>query len=82
MKREISIALARQSIEHILAVCDASDEIKENVKHGCLVLAWLEKRSDLVKSIAALDKARPDLMEVLRVFPDAEITDILVKESA
>lgn len=81
MKQQVSISMARQAMEHVLAGSDADEEIIAKARHGCVVLGWLEKRQDLVKSIAALDKARPDLRAALDVFPGAEITDIIVKES-
>lgn len=76
-----SIALARQSIEHLIALCETHSDgsmksICEQAKHGAVVLAWLERRQDLFKAVERLDRQRPDLADLFRVFPGAEISDV------
>jgi hypothetical protein len=76
-----SIAMARQSIEHLIALCETHADgsmrsICNQAKHGALVLAWLERRQDLMKAVERLDRQRPDLADLLRAFPGAEIVDV------
>jgi len=74
-----SIALARQSIEHLIALYERDGPMKnicDQAKHGALVLAWMERRQDLMKAVEHLDRQRPDLADLFRAFPGAEIVDV------
>lgn len=79
----ISIAQARQALEHLIALSE-SDHMKhcydpwrtEKAKHGCLVLAWLERRQELMKAIDRLERERPDIADIFKAFPGAEIVGV------
>jgi hypothetical protein len=40
------------------------------------VLAWLERRSELMKALDRLERDRPELVELLNAFPGSEIVDV------
>jgi hypothetical protein len=77
-----SLALQRQSLEHVLAVagCHPADlvspEIKEACRIGILTLAWLERRQELMKALDRLERERPDLVDLFREFPGSQIADV------
>lgn len=76
-----SIPLARQSIEHLIALHEIHSDgsmqtICANAKHGCVVLAWLERRQELMRALENLERQRPDLVDLFREFPGAQILDV------
>lgn len=77
-----SIAQARQAIEHLIALCETKAEhgfpnqITMQAKHGALVLAWLERRQELMKALDRLERERPDLVDLFAAFPGATIADV------
>lgn len=76
-----SIALARKSIEHLIALYEANENgtnhsVCANAKHGAVILAWLERRQELMKALDRLERERPDLVDLLNAFPGAQIADV------
>lgn len=76
-----SIAMARQSIEHLIALCETHSDgsmqaICNQAKHGAVVLAWLERRQELMRALDRLERERPDLVDLLNAFPGAQIADV------
>jgi hypothetical protein len=73
-----SIAQARQAIEHLIAGYhdQGGNSILDAAKQGCTILAWLERRQELVKAVERLYRERPDLVELFRTWPEAQIVDV------
>jgi len=76
-----SITLARKSIEHLIALHEIHSDgsmqsVCANAKHGVLILAWLERRQELMKALDRLERERPDLIDLLNAFPGAQIADV------
>ena len=73
-----SIAQQRQAIEHLAYLGDSgdNDSIIAAAKQGCIVLAWLERRSELMKALDRLERERPDLVDLFREFPGSQIADV------
>ncbi len=81
-QKKISIPMARQSIEHIIAQSNADAETIEKARHGCHVLKWLEDNHQLVQGLRNLHQnlvARA----ILETFPGSSVSDVQpVKEGA
>jgi hypothetical protein len=77
---KFSLAQQRQAIEHLLVLQKRNnawtDTIQEAAKQGALTLAWLERRSELMKALDRLERERPELVELLNAFPGSEIVDV------
>jgi hypothetical protein len=73
-----SIAQARQAVEHLIALAGngAASTVIDAAKYAATVLAWLERRSELVKAIEDLDRRAPELAKLLLDFPGAKIADV------
>lgn len=67
------IALHRNTLKGDVAIYDT---VLEGAKAAALTLAWLERRAELVKAIAALDTAAPELARLLLDAPGATIADV------
>lgn len=79
MSDKRSLSAQRQAVEHIIALCpDAGETIIEAAKQACLSIAWIERRADLVREMARLDKAEPALAVLLSQIPDLKISDIRI----
>lgn len=78
MSGSYSIAQARQAIEHLIALSGngSASTVIDAAKYGATVLAWLERRSELVRAIEDLDRRAPDLAKLLLDFPGAKIADV------
>lgn len=81
LKVEYSIALARQNIEHLIAMAESSKivhpgSILEASRAGVLILAWLERRQELMRALDRLERERPDLADLFREFPGSQIADV------
>lgn len=76
-----SLAMQRQAVEHLLALHeDAASTVAASVRDACRTLAWMEKRQELIRAIADLNKRAPALAAILLEFPDAQIVDVRVPE--
>jgi hypothetical protein len=76
-----SIAQARQAIEHLIALYEneilpTGSTLLEPANYGALVLAWLERRQELIKALDRLERERPDLVDLFAAFPGATIADV------
>ena len=72
-----SLAQQRQAIEHLIALHGhEANTVATAAKQGALTLAWLERRSELVKALDRLERERPELVELLNAFPGSEIVDV------
>jgi len=72
-----SIARQRQAIEHLIARAGKEQiDLHEPARQGALVLAWLERRQELMKALDRLERERPDLVDLLQKFPGAQIADV------
>lgn len=72
-----SLSFQRQCVEHFIALSrDADDTVTEGAKQACLTLAWFEKRQELVRELIRLETAAPELAELLRQFPGAQLSAI------
>jgi hypothetical protein len=76
MTTKYSITQARQAIEHVTAAYADEGTVVEAAREGARILAWLERRAELVKAVDALERQRPDLVDLFREFPGAEIADV------
>jgi hypothetical protein len=81
MSNRPSLSIARQSIEHLIALHEIYSDgsmrtICANAKHGCVVLAWLERREELMRALDNLERQRPDLVDLLTAFPGSQIVDV------
>ena len=73
-----TLSAQRQAIEHCLAALESlsKGEYEDHLavaRQGCLTLGWFERRQELVRRVADLDKAAPGLAALLETFPDARI---------
>lgn len=69
----------REAVEAL--VCFAKDagvkpEIIERARFGVLLLAWFERRQEIVKEVARLEQQAPELAAALRQFPGAQIAGV------
>jgi hypothetical protein len=71
-----SINQARQAIEHVTHAYADEGTIVEAAREGVRILAWLERRQELMKALDRLERERPDLVDLFREFPGAQITDV------
>ncbi len=72
-----SLALQRGAIEHLIALHDDdASTIIAAAKDGVRTLAWIERRQDLIRAIADLDRRAPAMAEILLAFPEARIVGI------
>lgn len=72
-----SIARQRQAIEHLIALAgNEVIDLHEPARQGALVLAWLERRQELMRALDRLERERPDLIDLFREFPGAQIADV------
>jgi hypothetical protein len=73
-----SIAQQRQAVEHLIALTheDVSTSVVQAAQQGALTLAWLERRAELMRALDRLERERPDLVDLFREFPGAEIADV------
>lgn len=77
-----SIAMARQSIEHLIALHEKEGSLSticEQARHGASILGWLDRRQDLVRAVAALEKEQPDIAEIFRTFPGHKDSGVALK---
>ena len=44
------------------------------VRAAILTLAWIERRAELGREVDRLDKAAPEILAVLKEFPEARLT--------
>ena len=70
-----SIAQARQAIEHLIARNEDGSTIIDAARQGALILAWLERREELLKAVDRLDRSRPDLVDLFKAFPGTDIVN-------
>jgi hypothetical protein len=73
--------MQRMCVEHLLAFAESqASEMSATVREGCrqavLSLAWIERRAELIKALDRLERERPDLADVFRAWPDAQIVDV------
>jgi hypothetical protein len=75
-----SIAQQRQAIEHLAYLNDSADCKNESIvaaaQQGALTLAWLERHQELMRALDRLQRERPDLADLFREFPGAQIADV------
>jgi hypothetical protein len=72
-----SLAQQRQAVEHLLALfMQADSTITGAARQAVLTLAWLERRAELMRALDRLERERPDLVDLFRAFPGAEIADV------
>ena len=72
-----SLAQQRQAVEHLLALfMEADSTITGAARQAVLTLAWLERRAELMRALDRLERERPDLVDLFREFPGAEIADV------
>ncbi len=74
-----SLANQRACVEHLIALHRRSvdaDTILDGAKKAALTLAWLERRAELVREIARLDEAEPELARMLLEMPAMKIADV------
>lgn len=81
MSNTTSLAMQRQCVEHLLAFAesragDMSASVIEGCRQAVLSLAWIERRQDLIKALDRMERHRPDLAEIFKEFPNAEIVDV------
>lgn len=78
MSEKPSISFARQCVEHLIALAgnDAARSVTDGAKYAATVLAWLERRAELVRAVEDLDRRAPDLAKILLDFPGAKIADV------
>jgi hypothetical protein len=84
MKTKLSPAYQRQCVEHLLAyvesqASDMSATVREGCRQAVLSLAWIERRQELLRALDHLERQRPDLVDLFRVFPEATISDVREK---
>ena len=77
---QYSIAFQRQVVEHQAALAEKGPNFgsgqAESLRQTALILAWLERRQELMKALDRLERERPDLVDLFREFPGAEIADV------
>jgi len=73
-----SIAQQRQAVEHLIALHhnDEPTTVISAAKQLVLTAAWLESRAELLRALDRLERERPDLVDLFREFPGAEIADV------
>lgn len=75
-----SLSYQRQTVEHIAALYDKGDlqqrDRAVSLRQTAVVLAWLERRQELMRAIDRLERERPDLVDLFREFPGAQIADV------
>jgi hypothetical protein len=71
-----SITQARQAIEHVTQAYADEGTIVEAAREGVRILAWLERRQELMRALDRLERERPDLVDLLNAFPGAQIADV------
>ena len=71
-----SITQQRQALEHLIALNTYNETVTLAATQGVLTLAWLERRAELMKALDRLERQRPDLVDLFREFPGAEIADV------
>lgn len=78
MSVSYSIPQARQAVEHLIALVgtDATSSVIDAAKHGAVILAFLERRSELMRALVDLERRAPALAELLQEFPGARISDV------
>lgn len=78
MSDQYSITQSRMAIEHLIALQteEPAGSVLDAAKHGCVVLAFLEKRQELMKALVELDRRAPALAMLLQEFPGAKIMRI------
>ena len=74
-----SISMQRQSIEHCLALLESSPmkpapDVLANARRGCLTLAWFERRTELTRSLAELERSAPGLAALVQEYPGTKLT--------
>lgn len=74
-----SISMQRQSIEHCLALLESSPakpspEVIANARRGCLTLAWFERRTEITRALAELERAAPGLAAMFQDYPGTKVT--------
>lgn len=68
-----TISQQRQAVEGLLAFAKVGSETELAARQAALTLAWIERRSELVKEVERLDREAPELLSVLKEFPGAKI---------
>lgn len=73
-----TLTFQRQCIEHLIARAQtqASEDVLEGARQAVRALAWVERRQELMKALDRLERERPDLVELFRVWPEARIVDV------
>lgn len=76
-----SLSFQRQCVEHLIALCpDVSETILAGAKQGCLSIGYFERRSELLRLLAKLERDHPDLTAAMKniadTFPGVEISDV------
>jgi chloramphenicol 3-O-phosphotransferase len=75
-----SLAQQRQAVEHLLALHNAAGRLDSTViaaaRQAVLTIAWLERHQELMRALDRLQRERPDLADLFREFPGAQIADV------
>jgi hypothetical protein len=70
--------MQRGAVEHMIAAAESAGitTALEPARQAVLTLAWLERRRELMKALDRLERERPDLVDLFREFPGAQIADV------
>lgn len=79
--RPPSLAAQRQALRHCVEIArrDLGPEIIAAAESGLATLSWLERRADLVRALAELDRTAPGLAALIEAFPGSRLA---VRETA
>lgn len=82
MDEKLSLNMQRQHTEHCLAALESLDPTglyRANIAGArklCITAAWLERREELIREVARLDNAAPELAALLKAIPELQIADV------
>jgi hypothetical protein len=77
MSEKRSLAVQRACVEHLIALHPKeASSILDGARQAALTLAWLERHQELMRALDRLQRERPDLADLFRAFPGAEIADV------
>jgi hypothetical protein len=76
--KDYSLRMQIGAVEHMIAAAESAGitTAREAARQAVLTLTWLERRAELIKALDRLERERPDLVDLFREFPGAQIADV------
>ena len=73
--RPPTLTAQRQALRHCVEIARRATgpEVIATAEAGLATLSWLERRADLVRALAELDRTAPGLAALLEAFPGARL---------